>query len=238
MAHSVRDRLLRVERWLLPPACLLCHEPVAERENDSLICSVCRSRWRPVPHPLCHRCGQPSLRDLDCRLCQHWPAGLCRVRSAVWLEGSARAAVHQLKYEGWSRAAEALALPMRHLEPLTAGVSLLPIPLGKRRLRVRGYNQSERIATALGALIGAPVRCNALRRVRETPTQTALTPEARHANVAEAFQAADVTGLSVVLVDDVFTTGATTSACAKLLLKAGAAHVVVWTVARAEFHGG
>ena len=119
------------------------------------------------------------------------------------------AAVHQLKYEGWSRAAEALALPMRHLEPLTAGVSLLPIPLGKRRLRVRGYNQSERIATALGALTGAPVRCDVLRRVRETPTQTALTPEARHANVAEAFQAVEATGLSVVLVDDVFTTGAT-----------------------------
>ncbi|HVQ48002.1 MAG TPA: double zinc ribbon domain-containing protein, partial [Gemmatimonadales bacterium] len=89
MAHSVRDTLTRVERWLLPPACLLCHEPVPERENDSLICSVCRSRWRSVPHPLCHRCGQPSLRDLDCRLCQQWPAGLSRVRSAVWLEGSA-----------------------------------------------------------------------------------------------------------------------------------------------------
>ncbi|HVQ46678.1 MAG TPA: double zinc ribbon domain-containing protein [Gemmatimonadales bacterium] len=234
MAHSVRDTLARVERWLLPPACLLCHEPVPERENDSLICSVCRSRWRPVPHPLCHRCGQPSLRDLDCRLCQQWPAGLSRVRSAVWLEGSARAAVHQLKYEGWSRAAEALALPMRHLEPLTAGVSLLPIPLGKRRLRVRGYNQSERIATALGALTGVPVRCNALRRVRETPTQTALTPEARHANVAEAFQAADVTGLSVVLVDDVFTTGATLASAGAALAAAGAARIEAVTFARAS----
>src|SRR3954469_19340176 len=187
MTHSVKGTFARVERWLLPPACLLCHESVPERENDNLICSVCRSRWRPVPHPLCHRCGQPSLRDLDCRLCQHWPAGLSRVRSAVWLEGSARAAVHQLKYEGWRRAADAMALAMRGLDPLTAGVSLIPVPLGGRRLRARGYNQSELIASSLGACIDAEVLTGLLRRVRETPTQTALTPEGRHANVAGAF---------------------------------------------------
>src|SRR3954467_15729875 len=189
------ETLAAIERWLLPAVCLLCDEPISDRENDALICDLCRLRWKPISHPLCARCGQPSFRGLECRLCAAWPAGLSRVRSAVWLEDSARDAVHQLKYDGWSRAAEALALTMRHLEPLTAGVSLLPIPLGKRRLRARGYNQSERIAAALGALTGASVDCDALWRARETPTQTALTPEARHANVAGAFQAADVSGL-------------------------------------------
>jgi ComF family protein len=222
-----------LERWLLPPACLLCNEPVPEPEGDALICSLCRVRWQPVPHPVCPRCGQPSLKELDCRLCQEWPQGLVRVRSAVWLDGSARKAVHRLKYEGWSRAAEAMAVAMRQLEPLTHGVSLIPVPLGTRRLRARGYNQSERIAAALGRCIGAPVRSELLRRGRETPTQTALTPEARHANVAGAFQAGKVRGLHLILVDDVFTTGATLAAAGAALVEAGAARVEAVTFARA-----
>jgi ComF family protein len=227
------NTLAAVERWLLPPACLLCSEPVPEREDDALICSLCRVRWRPVPHPVCDRCGQPRTRDLECRLCQTWPEGLRRVRSAVWLEGSARTAVHRLKYDGWSRAADAMAVAMAGLEPLTKEVSLIPIPLGTRRLRARGYNQSAEIATALGMSQELAVRADLLWRVRETPTQTALTPEARHANVAGAFAAGTVNGLHLVLVDDVFTTGATLAAAGSALMKAGAAQVEAVTFARA-----
>ena len=231
--QRIAEVLAGVERWLLPAACLLCSEPISERENDALICDLCRLRWRPVPHPVCDRCGQPSFRGLECRLCAGWPQGLSRVRSAVWLEASARDAVHQLKYEGWSRASEAMAEAMRGLEPLTAGVSLIPIPLGGRRQRQRGFNQSERIAAALGARVGAPVRLDLLQRVRETRTQTALTPEARHANVAGAFQAGAADGMKLVLVDDVFTTGATLAAAAAALSAAGARRVEAVTFARA-----
>lgn len=225
--------LAGVERWLLPAACLLCKEPVSEREGDALICDLCRIRWRPVPHPVCARCGQPSFPGLECRLCAGWPAGLVRVRSSVWLEESARAAVHQLKYEGWSRAAEAMAEAMRGLEPLTGQVLLIPVPLGGRRQRERGYNQSERIASALSARLGLQVRTDVLQRVRETRTQTELTPEARHANVAGAFRSGAVTGLDLVLVDDVFTTGATLAAAAVALHDAGAKRVEAVTFARA-----
>jgi ComF family protein len=232
-ANRILTTLAGVERWLLPAACLLCDEPVPEREGDALICSLCRLRWRAVHHPLCDRCGQPSQQGLECRLCAGWPPGLARVRSAVWLDQSARTAVHRLKYEGWSRAAEAMADVMQQLEPLTGQVSLIPIPLGDGRLRERGYNQSERIAAALGRRVGLKVRADLLQRVRETRTQTALTPEARHANVSRAFHAGPVQGLALVLVDDVFTTGATLVAAGTALAEAGAVRVEAVTFARA-----
>lgn len=222
-----------VERWLLPPACLLCNAPVPAGQGDDLICGLCRSRWHPVSGPVCSRCGQPALADLECRICATWPAGLTRVRSAVWLRGGAREAVHQLKYQGWWRVAEALAEAMRHLEPLTGQVSLIPIPLGSRRLRDRGYNQSERIAEALGARARMEVRSDILSRVRETPTQTALTPEGRQANVAGAFRARGADGIRCVLVDDVFTTGATLAEAGAALAAGRAASVEAVTFARA-----
>jgi ComF family protein len=233
VSHRFAEILAGVERWLLPAACLLCSEPISVRENDALICDLCRLRWRAIPHPVCDRCGQPTFQGLECRLCANWPHGLSRARSAVWLESSARDAVHQLKYEGWSRAAEAMAEAMRGLEPLTGQVFLIPVPLGGRRQRVRGYNQSERIAAALGARTGHLVRTDLLQRIRETPTQTALTPEARHANVAGAFSAARADGMELVLVDDVFTTGATLAAAATALMGAGARRVAAVTFARA-----
>jgi ComF family protein len=228
------EALAGVERWLLPPACLLCQAPVPARQGDALVCDLCRSRWEPISSPLCERCGQPAFGDLECRLCAGWAPGLDRVRSAVWLRGSAREAVHRLKYEGWWRVAWTLAASMRGLEPLTGRVCLIPVPLGARRLRSRGYNQSERIAVALGELTGRPVRSTGLTRRRETRTQTALTPEARQANVAGAFVADSVAGLACVLVDDVFTTGATLAEAGAALRAAGAARVEAVTFARAE----
>jgi ComF family protein len=233
MRGTLKETLAAVERWLLPAACLLCNEPVPVRENDALVCDLCRLRWRPVPHPVCERCGQPSFRGLECRLCSTWPLGLSRARSAVWLEDSARDAVHQLKYEGWSRVADSMAEAMRGLEPLTARVSLVPVPLGARRQRKRGYNQSERIASALHVRTGLHLRTDLLLRVRETQTQTALTPESRHANVMGAFSASDSSGLDLVLVDDVFTTGATLAAAGAALMESGANRVEAVTFARA-----
>lgn len=226
-------RAALVEQWLLPGECLLCHEPVERGADDPLVCAPCRSRWTPLPSLQCHRCGQPVQPDMDCRICPGWPDGFGPVRSAVWLEGGARRAVHLFKYEGWWRVAEAMARAMRPIVRSGCSGALVPIPLGASRQRSRGYNQSAVLATALHRLTGVPVAADVLRRGRETTTQTALTPEARRANLAGAFRAAAPVPSHAILVDDVFTTGATLAEAAAALLEAGARVVEGVTFARA-----
>jgi ComF family protein len=113
------------------------------------------------------------------------------------------------------------------------GIALIPIPLGAARLRSRGYNQSAVLAEALAKRLGVPVASAVLTRSRETTTQTALTPEARRANLAGAFVARTRAPARSVLVDDVFTTGATLLEAATALLAAGAETVSGVTFARA-----
>jgi ComF family protein len=223
-----------LERWALPGECLLCEEGAGPR--DPLICDRCRRRWRPVVGPWCDRCGQPKPDALPCRLCAEWPAALRRARSGVWLDDGARRAVHALKYSGRWRVTAQFAEVMRGLEPLAERVILVPVPLAPKRLRIRGYNQAERLAAALAERTGLPL-AEALDRKRETPTQTALTPEMRRANVAGAFAGMGVAGKRVVLVDDVLTTGATLGACAEALVAAGAERVEAVTFARARAVG-
>jgi len=249
----VRDAL---EHLLLPAECLLCRTLFAYRDTGRLVCDVCRHRWRRVRAPWCPRCGQPEPVFGRCRICAAWPPVLRTARSAVWLDGGARRAVHALKYGGLPRIAAELAGVMAALElPGRDTAWLVPVPLGPARLRARGYNQSERLARALARQWRRPV-VPLLVRVRETATQTALTPAERLANVAEAFavRAAGAGGRRragaapegpaprlpaaalvrpLILVDDVFTTGATLAAAAGALERAGARTVLAVTFGRA-----
>jgi len=154
----------------------------------------------------------------------------------VWLDAGARDAVHALKYGGWSGVAAELADTMvARLDPPGADAVLVPVPLTARRRRRRGYNQSERLAAALGSRWGCRVREDLLTRTRADATQTALTPEARQANVAGAFAARPraAGGVSLVLVDDVLTTGATVAECARALAGAGWRSLAAVTFGRA-----
>ena len=232
----------------LPAECLLCHALLAERDTDQIVCPVCRHRWRQVRPPWCERCGQPEPHFGPCRLCAEWPAALTMVRSAVWLSDGAREAVHALKYGGLPRIADDLAVACAGVRlPTDEPSVLVPIPLAPKRLRQRGYNQSDALAASLGRLWRLPVSRDLLTRTRETATQTALTPETRLANVAGAFTAeGPVSGrltpgrrpgvsrdTTFVLVDDVFTTGATLAEAARALAQAGARRVFGVTFGRA-----
>jgi predicted amidophosphoribosyltransferase len=243
-----------LDQLLLPAECLLCRALLSFRDSERLVCDVCRHRWRPVRAPWCGRCGQPEPLFGRCRLCVDWPAALVLVRSAVWLDAAARDAVHALKYGGLPRIAADLAAAMASLDlPGLEDAWLVPVPLGAGRLRQRGYNQSERLARALSRRRNRPV-VELLVRTRDTVSQTALTPEARLANVAGAFEPRDAEAGTrnrrsgecsafrvpssaferpLILVDDVFTTGATLAEAARALERAGARTVLAVTFGRA-----
>lgn len=170
-----------------------------------------------------------------------WPPALRAARSACLLHHPADALVHQLKYRGWKALGSFMAGRMARV-PLPPDVAaetrrVVPVPTTGTRLRERGYNQAEVLATALARATGRTL-LRALRRAPGAGSQTNLQPVARLANVAGAFRPVDaalneIAGEHLLLVDDVLTTGATVVACAETLLAAGARCVSVLTFARA-----
>ncbi len=228
---------------VFPPVCLGCDTPLQPADPVRFICRPCRARLRPLPHPCCPRCTAPDLatgrRDGICPECEPWPAELEAARAACLMVPPADRLVHQLKYRAWPGLAVPLAEFMARtaLPPaMTLARIVVPVPTTARRRRERGYNQAGLLATEYARLTGRTVT-DALARTRGRSTQTTLQPLARAANVAEAFRITDEgTGLrnaSVVLVDDVLTTGATAAACALALRGAGVRCAGLITFARA-----
>jgi ComF family protein len=158
----------------------------------------------------------------------------------------ASAIVHALKYEGWARVANEIGDRMARLswprDVIEERAALVPIPLASARKRQRGYNQSALIAGELSRRWRIPVWENVVARLRETESQTRLTPEERLDNVAGSFHAAlgwreKLRGTHVIVVDDVVTTAATLNTCAKVLYEAGARIISYVTFGRARASG-
>jgi ComF family protein len=228
--------------FLYPEICQLCGEQRATAK-EGFVCGRCWSHVRFIKPPFCERCGLPFEGDLttpfECANCREMELHFSAARSAVAARGAVLEAIHRYKYQRALWFEPFLAgLLLRETVPALRGQDwdlIVPVPLHPLKQREREFNQAERLAVHLSAATRIPLNNNLLRRVVFTSTQTRLTRRERAANMRGAFAMRDgarLDGERVILVDDVFTTGATTSACAQALLAAGAGEVCVWTVAR------
>jgi len=228
--------------FFYPEICQLCGEQRA-MAREGYVCVRCRSHVRFIKPPFCARCGLPFEGDLttpfECANCREMELHFSSARSVVVARGLMREIIHRYKYQRALWFEPFLSgLLLRETVPALRGQHwdlIVPVPLHPLKQREREFNQAERLAVHLGAAAKIPVNRKLLRRAVFTSTQTRLTRPQRAANMRGAFAmcpGARLDGERVILVDDVFTTGATTSACAQALLAAGAGDVCVWTVAR------
>jgi competence protein ComFC len=197
---------------------------------------------KPVPEPVCQICGLPLVHSGLCPACRKSHPPYESMRSWLVFDGPIRNALHTLKYRRNMALGDSLARQLAiHVGTLGWPVSLVtPVPLGKKRMRERGYNQVGLVAMPLASINGWQYTPHALVRARETRSQVGLSVEERRENVSGAFRGnpAVVSGKTVLLMDDVATTGATLSACSEALLQAGANTVFAITLARALPHHG
>jgi competence protein ComFC len=228
--------------FVYPEVCQVCGEDRAT-PAESYLCASCRASIRYIEPPFCERCGVPFQgaisTDFECSNCRQAEWHFRSARSAVIARDLVLEVIHQYKYRRAFWFEPFLAdLLIERAAPELRGEHwdwIVPVPLHPARQREREFNQAERLAGRLSAAVGIPLNTRLLQRVLPTQTQTLLSRAERLDNVRRAFVlrgAPALQGARIVLVDDVFTTGATTGACARVLHEAGGGQVSVWTVAR------
>lgn len=238
----VNDFFHEISDTLFPPLCLSCTE-VLDSSHQEVFCPECRRQITFITGSCCPVCGiifpdSPSGHHLcgSCLENRHW---FSFARAAVAYDGVILNAIHQFKYGRNITTGAALAsfLADFNFADMDFGIfdAIVPVPLHIKRLRERGFNQSLILARALGEKHSLDIDFSLLKRHKLTLTQTGLNKKEREKNISGAFVAArpaKIRGRNFILVDDVYTTGATINECAKTLVKAGASQVAVLTLAR------
>ena len=228
--------------FLYPENCQVC-KLTSATSQEGFVCHDCWQKVRFIKPPFCQRCGLPYAGDIttefECSNCHGIELHFTSARSAVLAREPVLDIIHRYKYQRALWFEPFLAdLLIRAAVPELAKERwdfIVPVPLHPAKQREREFNQAERLGARLSRATRIPLNTKLLQRVEATQTQTLLSREQRAANVRKAFKMRSeqrLDGLRLVLLDDVFTTGATTSSCARVLLSAGAESVCVWTVAR------
>ena len=222
--------------WLFPPVCAGCNR------TGFRWCPDCQKIVKAVPEPVCQACGLPLSHSGLCATCKNSLPPYKALRSWVVFEGPIRHALHSLKYRRNVALGDTLAQYLaEYVRKLGWRPDLVvPVPLGRQRMKERGYNQAGLLALPLSIIQAWQYSPHAVFRERETRSQVGLSPVERMANLSNAFRAdpARVSGKVILLVDDVATTGATLAACSEAFIKAGAKAVYALTLARALPHHG
>lgn len=230
---ALRRRIARLNGWLLPWHCLLCGDAGV---NGMDLCAACAAELPRNTH-CCQRCALPlPVSATLCGRCQRkapaWNAAWAPFRYAWPLDRLET----RFKFSRDLSAGRVLAQMWRQ-QPLPAALPqlIVPVPLHRRRLRERGYNQALELARPLARAFRIPCRHDLLVRTRPTDAQTGLDAVMRRRNLRNAFALRSGAELPshVAVLDDVFTTGATLSECTRVLQRAGVARVDVWALARA-----
>jgi competence protein ComFC len=211
-----------------PERCVGC----GLRSSD-VLCRACFEALPRVGGPVCGRCGLPTaFATFVCEMCKNVDFGFESARAPLRYEGVGKELVHALKYRGYKKVVGKLAAPlMLQVVGDERFDAVVPVPLHRSRLRKRGFNQAELLARGVAEKINATLS-DTLKVVRSTRDQVELSAAQRRANVAGAYTAGGPVRGKVLLIDDVFTTGATMSACATTLTRAGAHEVHALSLCR------
>ena len=203
-------------------------------------CQECQMGTPRIHDPICEKCGIPTTGQNFCEKCRTNPPAYRMMRSWAVFDSPVQNGLHTMKYKRNLGLGEALAIQMvEFVKSLHWEIDLLiPVTLGKKRLRERGYNQVALVARPLAYRTSIHYLQHAVWKARETRSQVGLNVSQRQKNVSNAYQAdaRRVAQKSILLMDDVSTTGATISACTEALLSAGAREVYGITIARALSH--
>ncbi|MBF0458182.1 MAG: ComF family protein [Nitrospirae bacterium] len=230
MSTRFMERVLGI---FFPSVCPVCKKPSDELAT-SPICGVCWANMSRLPTNVCSVCAKPLEVEgiTKCGDCYAEKPFYYTVRAYAEFTGAMKEAVHLFKFSGVRRLARPLAELFKTIEIPEADL-IVPVPLTKKRLTERGFNQSLLLAKALSDFTKIPLSYDTLLKVKETPHQTSLSGVDRIKSLKNAFvSAVSVKGKSIAVVDDVLTTGATLNECAKALVKAGARDVAGIVAAR------
>ncbi len=228
---KIGEKVLNI---LYPRCCPVCHRIL--KDQNALVCPECAGKPRLVREPRCMKCGRPVKEEEEyCRECAAGKRKFTGGRSIYLYDELMKSSLLKYKYFGRREYGDFFGAVMSHY----AGEEIrrwkpdviFPIPLHKKKKRVRGFNQSEYLAGKVGKAWGIPVETEILLKVKKTGSQKKLDAACRRKNLEKAFFVTEpLNGLTILLIDDVFTTGSTIDAAAAVLRAAGAGKVYFLTL--------